>query len=132
MNKLTFEVTDLNTLSFRLLVDGKPMIDTKGVDEDQLPAWDCKNGIPPFPPYDVQSVRMLVAACGCGEYGCGNTNAHIERQNGIVRLSDFQGVARSHIDAFEFDEAEYDQVSIAIAAIAAKRIAEWQAQQEKK
>jgi hypothetical protein len=132
MNKLTFEATDQNGLSFRLMVDGKPIINTQGISEDQLPAWECEQGIPSFPPYEATSGRVLVAACGCGEYGCGNTNAQIERKNGIVRLFDFDGVASSPNMSFEFEEKEYDRVSSEVAAIAAKQIAAWKAQQEKR
>ena len=124
MNKLTFEKTTLNTLSFVLKVDGKAMIDTKGIDEDEIPAWLCENGIPSFPPDDTASDRVLVAVCGCGEYGCGNTNAKIERKLGKVRLFDFDGV-RAPIGSFEFVEDEFDAVSREIANLAKKQMAVW-------
>jgi hypothetical protein len=124
MNKLTFEKTTLNTLSFILKVDGKRMIDARGTNEDEIPAWLCESGIPSFPPDDLKSDRVLVGVCGCGEYGCGNINARIERQAGRVRLFEFFG-AYSPKNSFEFAEDDFDKVSLEIANLAKEQIALW-------
>jgi hypothetical protein len=125
MNKLTFETTTLNTLSFILKVDGKPMLDARKTDEDEIPAWICEEGIPSFPPMTSGADRVIVGVCGCGEYGCGHTSARIERRDGVVRLFDFQG-AGIPTGAFEFSQAEFDEVSAQIALIAKVQIAKWQ------
>jgi hypothetical protein len=124
MNKLTFECTTSNTLSFILKVDGKSILDAIGRGEDEIPAWICEDGIPSLPPGNLVSDRVIVAVCGCGEYGCGNTNARLERKLGRVRLFNVEGICGPN-SAFEFEELEFDQVSEEIAALAKRQIALW-------
>jgi len=125
MNKLTFETTTLNTLSFVLKVDGKPMLDARDTNEREIPAWICEEGIPSFPPMTPGADRLIVGVCGCGEYGCGHTSACIERKDGVVRLFDFQGPGRP-VGGFEFSQQEFDEVSAEIGMIAKVQVAKWQ------
>jgi hypothetical protein len=117
MNVLTFKVTDTNGLSFKLYVDGKPLI-KKDTTEDELTSWYCEAGIPTYPPYDANANRIMLGNCGCGEYGCGNANASIERTHEMVRLTNFSGVGRFGLKPLVFSRANFDDVATQICDLA--------------
>lgn len=126
MNQLSFAITDDNTLSFALLVDGQPIVQPNDPKEALLTAWLCDAGIPISPDHEPAGSRVLIAVCSCGEYGCGNSNARLERKNGRVRLFDFEGSGVDGLTEYQFDEAQYDQVSHQIGTLARVQTAIWQ------
>jgi hypothetical protein len=117
MNKLSFETSEYDWLSFVLLVDGRALLAGLHADDHEIPYWICDMGIPTLPPNDSTAKRIIVGVCGCGEYGCGHTSAKVERSDGIVRLFEFERGSR-FINEFQFDANEFDLVSNQIARIA--------------
>jgi hypothetical protein len=117
MNVLTFKVTDTNGLSFKLYVDGKPLVkkDTSG---DEITSWYCEEGVPTYPPYESDARRIMLGNCDCGEYGCGNTNAEIERSDEMVYLSNFAGDGHLGLIPLTFSKSNFDDISRQICDLA--------------
>jgi hypothetical protein len=109
VNTLSFRTSDDNGLSIELLVDGEPLM-SQSSDETCLPFWLCEDGIPTFPPYDEKSSRLIVGVCGCGEYGCSNTNVEFRRASGTVSLDRFCGNGHSSLSALIFADSQFDEV----------------------
>jgi hypothetical protein len=119
MNKLTYEISSENYLSFILKADGQPLLNHV---DNEIPYWICEFGIPTYPPGEVDADRLIVGVCSCGEYGCGNTNVRIERLDGVVRLFESEEDSALRM-TFEFSEDEFDKISKEIALKATEQIA---------
>lgn len=117
MNKLSFEMSEYDWLSFVLVADGRPLLADLHADDHEIPYWICDMGIPTWPPNDLTAKRIIVGVCGGGEYGCGHTRANVERRDGIVRLFEFERGSR-FTNEFQFAANEFDSVNNQIARVA--------------
>ena len=104
MNILSYKTSNWNGLSFELLVDGKPLAEYVGFrdnrdNKDQLiPYKIIKEG---FPVYKWTG-ELIVAVCGCGEYGCDCVLCQAIRNADFVSFTDFRRERGSDLRQVEF------------------------------
>ena len=119
MNTLSFKTSDWNGLSFELLIDGKPLAEYVGFEDNMIPYWIAKEGIPVYQWTD----ERIVAVCNCGEYGCDCVLCNIEEIGDKVIFKDFHRERSENIYKidFEFSKENFNEIEIKIAVEASKR-----------
>ena len=92
MRSLAFRSNGSCGLSFEWLLDGQSLPGLLGVPEDDryMPYWVWLHGLPRGASIDEDNDgRILIAACSCGEPGCGRTTASITDEGDHLGLSAF-------------------------------------------
>ncbi len=103
LNLLTYEISDWNGLSFEILIDEKPLAEYAGFRnhfrDNLIPYWLVEEG---FPVYE-QTGELIVAVCGCGEYGCDCVLCNVTRKTDFVTLTDFRRERGFDLRQIEFE-----------------------------
>ena len=124
MNVLSYKFFDQNSGSFELLVDGVALAEQVDSEDTLIPYWIIDKGIPTFPPYEIPNEisERIIAACGCGEYGCDCITCKIEIGNNFVIFREFKrpGYSRVINKTFEFTKENFQEVEKQLAIDAEK------------
>jgi hypothetical protein len=131
MNTLTYQCSEVNGLSFTLLVNGQPLVALVGGMDREIPFHLVDDGLPDASDVAVQNwvaaiphfrgcereIR-LVAVCDCGEPGCGCTFCRVVRDGKTVAFCDFlgSGIAAVVEKEFRFSRRNYEAVLAEIQA----------------
>ena len=125
MNVLSCKYFDQNGGSFELFVDEVAIAEQVKFEDTLIPYWIIDKGIPTFPPGEIPNEisERIIAACGCGEYGCDCITCKVQVENNIVIFSDFKRPGYSLVidKAFKFTKENFQEVEKQLA-IAAEKI----------
>jgi len=114
MNFLSYKFFDQNGGSFELFVDEVALAEQVNFDDTLIPYWIIDKGIPTFPPYQIpkEISERIIAACGCGEYGCDCITCKVIIENDFVIFSDFKRPGYSGVidKTFKFTEKNFREV----------------------
>lgn len=119
MNVLSYRTSDLNGLTFDLLVDDVPIFDLIGTDCMGIPYFLFENGMPLAKHFPGE---YIVSVCSCGFAGCGSVYCKILSEGEKVTFSDFRFCENN--PTFHFSESNYENVIREI-------IAEFSAEEER-
>ncbi len=124
MNVLSYKFFDQNSGSFELLVDGASLTEQVNFENTLIPYWVIDKGIPTFPLYEIPNEisERIIAACGCGEYGCDCITCKIEIENDFVIFREFKrpGYSRVINTTFKFTKENFREVENQLAIDADK------------
>jgi hypothetical protein len=115
MNVLDYRTSELNGLSFELLVDGQPLGELVGSWDTEIPYYFISDDLPYYPPIgeDHDSEFRIISLCHCGEFGCGHTKCRVIKGEDTVVFRDFD-VNTTSVEGsrrvFEFPRSNYDAV----------------------
>jgi hypothetical protein len=119
VHSLTFRARAENGLSFEWLIDGQSLPGLLGVPEDErvMPYWVWLGGFPTGAQIDEAEGRFLIAACSCGEPGCGHTSCAITRDPNVVTISNFWSDQAKGVPELSFS-VQVEAFESVVAAIA--------------
>jgi hypothetical protein len=118
MNILDYRSIENHTLSFELLVDGKPISKLVGTSDIAIPFRLFKNGIAlsPIERLSRNIEKRVVAVCSCSEWGCSSTRCDVVKSwDGNIIFRDFLTKISSPASEFNtfmfcFSPVNYDSV----------------------
>ena len=111
LNKLTYQRTDDNGLSFELFVDNISINKLVESENEAIPYWVFEDELPSWG-INKESGFRIVGVCDCGEYGCGNTRCRVIREKDNVTFREFfvDGYINPRNIEFKFSLENYNSV----------------------
>ena len=106
MNVLSYRTSDINGLSFDLLIDGESVHEIFASDTVGVPYWLLEGGLTPMTIMDQQ--YHIVSVCDCGEAGCGVIACKVSEDGDEVTFNDFKFMESDL--SFKFSAENYHQI----------------------
>lgn len=91
MNVLSYRTSDLNDLTFVLLIDDVPLHELYESDTVGVPYWLLEGQLTATT--IMGETHYIVSVCDCGEPGCGSVACKVTEEDGIVTFHDFKFLA---------------------------------------
>lgn len=106
MNVLSYRTSDLNDLTFVLLIDDVPLHELYESDTVGIPYWLLEGQLTATT--IMGEIHYIVSVCDCGEPGCGRVACKVTEEDGTVTFSDFKSLATDL--TFKFTAENFHQV----------------------